>query len=130
MKVKVYQKIARTLTAYLNCVNADEYTEWERKHLETLEELVKDTAPSGSGIDCGTTINIEKSKPDNLVFDFSYHHMDEHGGYNGWTKHTCIVRPCLSFGIDIKITGRDRNQIKDYLYDVYSTWLNSEVEEH
>lgn len=126
MKVKVYQKIARTLAAYINCVNADEYTEWQSRHLKNLEELVKDTAPSGSGIDCGTTINIEESKPDKLVFDFSY----QHGYYNGWTQHSCIVRPCLSFGMTIKITGRDRNQIKDYLYDVYNTWLNSEVEEH
>jgi hypothetical protein len=39
------------------------------------------------------------------------------------------VRPSLEYGIDIRITGRDRNDIKDYLGEVFELWLNEEIDE-
>lgn len=90
---------------------------WE----ERLEKIM-DSAPSGSGIDNGTKLDETKSGQAKLVFTFGYHHMNEHGFYDGWTDHTAVVTPSFN-GFNLKITGRDRNQIKDYLYDVYAHWL-------
>jgi len=54
--------------------------------------------------------------------------MDGMGGYDGWTEHKITVRPSLQFGFNMKISGRDRNGAKEYLYQVYEEWLNSEHE--
>jgi hypothetical protein len=61
---------------------------------------------------------MESSTPDKLVFNTSFHHMDENGYYTGWTDHNIIVTP--TFGsFKIAITGKDRGGIKEYLHDVF-----------
>ena len=119
-------RIASTLDAQKRCVAAGN-TEWAEKHNETMVAIMA-TAPSGSGIDCGTTLDREASTAERLVFTFSFHHMDESGGYAGWTEHTAVVKASLIFGLDVRITGRDRNGIKDYLHQVYEPWLSGPVE--
>lgn len=101
--------------------------EWQAKHEEAIRDLVKKTGPSGGGIDCGTSVDFDRSRPDLLVFQTSFHHMNEHGSYDGWTNHDVIVKPSLAFGFTLRIMGNDRNGIKDYLADVYQQWLSSEV---
>lgn len=123
---KVYEFIASKLSAIKNCETSGN-AEWLQRHTDELESIVRNFAPSGSGIDNGTTINWD-SKEDKLVFDTAYHHMNEGGCYDGWTEHQVIVTPSLQFGACVKITGRDRNDIKDYLHDTYSCWLFSSVE--
>lgn len=122
---KLYREIASILNAIDNCRKSGNTT-WLEKHEDSLKTLC-DFLPSGSGIDCGTILNRDKSTSEKLVFDFSYHHMNEYGMYDGWTEHTLTIRPSLQFGIDIRISGRDRNQIKEYLYETYSYALQSEV---
>ena len=95
---------------------------WESR----LKEIMA-SAPSGSGIDSGTTLDRDKSTPQRLVFTFGYHHMNDAGYYDGWTEHKAIVTPCILFGIRLRITGRDRNQVKDYLHDVFYHWLNEKA---
>jgi hypothetical protein len=133
--MKVYQKIAGTLQAYCNCVNGGN-AEWKEKHLDTIN-LIMRNAPSGSGIDSGTKFYLDANSVfdvrDKLIphatlkFSMSFHHMDEWGGYDGWTNHVITVHPDLAMGYRLTISGRNRNQIKDYLYEVYSGWLESEV---
>lgn len=94
-------------------------TEWKHKSAAGIDELIREHLPHGSGIDSGVEFDFNASKPDNLVFTFGFHHMDENGYYDGWTDHTCVVRPTLADGPDIKITGRDRNGIKDYLGEIF-----------
>lgn len=91
-----------------------------------LAKYVRDTAPSGSGIDAGIHLLPGQDMPRRLVFACDFHHMDEHGGYSGWTNHTAVVTPTFS-GIDVRITGRDRNQIKDHLGELIHGWLTSEA---
>jgi len=55
--------------------------------------------------------------------------MNEHGFYDGWTEHRITVKPSLAFGFELTISGRDRNEIKDYLSDVFYLWLREETEE-
>lgn len=81
-----------------------------------IREIVDDFMPSGSGIDSGT--KMLESRTDRIVFQADFHHMNEHGSYDGWTEHTVVVTPAFT-GPHIRITGRDRNQIKDYLADLY-----------
>ena len=125
-KRPLYQEIAHKVLAYHNCIDSDN-GDWEEKHREWLLQTAKG-GPSGSGIDCGTKIDLDKSTGEKLVFDCSYHHMNENGMYDGWTEHTITVTPSLAFGYHIKISGRNRNDIKEYLHEIYGYWLSQEVE--
>ncbi len=123
MANKIYKAIASALTAIENCKNSNN-KEWEEKHGEALERLMQ-SAPSGSGFDSGTQIvsgNAEK-----IVFKTAFHHMNENGMYCGWSEHTITVSPSLLFDFTIKISGRNVNDIKDYIGDVFHTWLDTEV---
>jgi len=53
--------------------------------------------------------------------------MNENGYYDGWTDHVIHVTPSLTQGFSLRITGTNRNGIKDYLVDIYGTWLDEEV---
>lgn len=123
--MKKYEAIARSLNAYNNCITSNN-KEWEEKHLEKINEYME-SSPSGSGIDSGTMINFFHSTDNRLEFDLDFHHMNENGMYDGWTSHSVIVKPDLMFGFSLKITGKNRNMIKEYLNDVFYSWLNEEV---
>ena len=118
--MKVYQEIVSLSNAIENCIKTGN-VEWQEKHTDNLEWIVKQFLPSGSGIDCGTKLVSADDKK--IVLSLSYHHMNDNGYYDGWTEHKAIITPSFH-GIDIRITGRDRNGIKDYLSDVVWESLN------
>ncbi len=93
-----------------------------RKRLDKLVDLL----PSGSGIDRGT--KLVSASASKIVLECSFHHMDEHGFYDGWTEHRITVRPTFS-GLDVTISGRNRNDIKEYLHEVYSCALSERIVE-
>ena len=116
MSNKLYAVLASLVQARINCDQATPRNdEWFAKHEERIEELVKDCLPSGSGVDCGTKIDLDASNAEKLVLLTSYHHMDEAGGYDGWTEHTVIVTPSLAFGFVMTISGKNRNDIKELI---------------
>lgn len=121
---KVYQKIASTVFALRNCTDND----WCERHDERLSRLVRDYMPSGSGFNNGTSIDID-SCSGRLVFCADFHHMNEHGYYGGWTEHKIIVKPDLVFGFDICVTGRNKNDIKEYIADTFHHALNQDISE-
>jgi hypothetical protein len=123
--MKVYQQLASSFQACQNCIKLHN-AELESKHLESIEELMKH-APSGSGFDTGTEHDVSKSNHNKLVFHTSFHHMNDLGYYVAWTEHDVIITPSLVSGFSIKVTGRDTNQIKDYIADSFWEWLNREV---
>lgn len=129
MNNKTYQVLAKATGAYHRCV-ASQNSEWETKWKETIEQVVCDYFPHGSGFDSGTKLDIDESNDDRLVFATSFHHMDESGGYDGWTEHMVIVTPSLGMDFHVKVTGRDRNQIKDYIAECFSSALSEEVKEN
>lgn len=117
---KIYQRLAQLINQ-LQIPNS-RYLNAE----EQIEDIMAN-APSGSGIDCGTKIDLERSNKNRLVFEFDFHHMDENGYYCCWTEHELWVKPSLIYDYDCRITGKDRFMFKDYLYEVYHHWLNSEA---
>ena len=120
------QQLAIAVRAQDNCVAAGRTIWYDR--WGTLIDEIMETAPSGAGIDCGTRLDIGRTMPDydkplkRLSFTTEYHHMTEDGCYDGWTQHNIDVYPDFG-GYDIRVSGVNRNNIKDYLHDVYYEWV-------
>lgn len=126
--MKLYKAFAQAFAAYQNCLKSGN-GQWEYHWHERIETLCKTKLPHGSGFDAGTTFDFDRSKPERLVFRTAFHHMDEHGHYDGWTEHDVIVTPSLLFDFDLRVTGRDRNMIKEYIAAVFSEDLDGEAPE-
>ena len=125
--MKLYQKLAQKLIQYQNVSKPDStYLIKPNQVEDEIIALVKNYLPSGSGFDAGTTLDLTSSSPNCLIFRTSFHHMNEHGMYDGWTEHIIRVRPHLAFDIDLTIFGPNRNQIKDYIHDVFHNALVQE----
>lgn len=123
----VVQFLASTLLAIENCSKRGGMTDVQRKHNKRFEKVMS-TAPSGSGIDKGTRYygcEIERGDVIKIAFQVGFHHMDHNGFYDKWTEHV-VVRPSF-LGVNVSVTGRDRNDVKDYLLQVYHAWLTSEA---
>ena len=120
----VAESIATAIQARDNC-EASGNTEWYDRWDDLLEKHEAEL-PSGAGWDCGTKIDFDKTTDTRLVLHGSYHHMNDGGMYDGWTDHSIIVTPTFS-GIDVRITGRDRNAIKDYLADLFHEAMTAET---
>jgi len=123
----LYSELSTLLTARENCAKKPDHA-WFDRHTDMIESLVKDHLPSGSGYDAGTTLDLDESHGDKLVFNTSYHHMDEWGGYDGWTEHTVTVKPALSNDFHLRISGRNRGGIKEMMYDDFRQSLMTDVE--
>jgi hypothetical protein len=126
MSKKVYSEIAARLKAIDYCAKSGN-TEWENKHADVIEEIVKMDMPSGSGFDSGVSFDFAKSTPKRLVFYAPYHHMNDNGMYDHWTDYTVIVTPSLSSGFELRITGRDYNGFKEYAHQLFYECLSDEV---
>jgi len=129
MKNKVYQEIASRFNARTNCEKRNN-TEWHSKHEDAIDLLCKNFLPSGSGVNCGTKFDYDTSKDDKLVFIASYHHMNESGYYDGWTEHKITVTPSLQSSINLTISGRNCNDIKDYLHEIFHHDLTQDIESY
>lgn len=117
-----------------------------RKDTDTIKRtaaLIKQYLPGGADFDngesCdvfdkGTTLNVDKSTPQKLVFNTAFHHMNERGHYTKRTEHTVTVRPAFQ-GLDIRVSGRNHNDIKEYIegcfdYCLEETVCNTLMEHH
>lgn len=116
-------QIANLIQAIENCDESGNW-EWRARHCERLQALIRDHMPSGSGIDTGTYLAPDAT-PERLAFDCSFHHMDESGGYCGWTDHRVTARASLLHGLTVTVGGRNRNGIKDYLGEVFYSALSA-----
>jgi hypothetical protein len=126
----LYKRLAGLVGAYNRCISKDaneSQREWAGRHLDAIGALVKEHLPSGSGFDSGTKLDVERSGEERLVFSTSFHHMNEGGYYDGWSEHEVIVTPSLALGFNLRITGRDRNEIKDYMHQAFNAALSTDV---
>jgi hypothetical protein len=120
------EHFANCFQALRNCEesgNADWLEIWERR----IAALSREHLPSGSGFDSGSSFNLDESRPDRLIFATSFHHMNDSGMYDGWTEHRVIVTPSFVHGFELKVTGRDKRQIKDYIGETFQNVLSAPV---
>lgn len=103
----------------------NEHAQWGDIAQDRLAQLV-DLLPSGSGIDSGT--KLESADASKIVLSAGFHHMNDGGYYDGWTHHKITIRPRFD-GIDVTISGRNRNDIKEYLHQTYHHALSAQVTE-
>jgi len=122
--MELYKEIAETIQARL-IVLKNNNQEWINKHELKLGEL-QYMLPHGSGIDGDNAINLDKSTGEKIIIETAFHHMDENGFYDGWTEHKLIITASLIYGLHIKITGFDKNQIKEYLHELFYRVLTTE----
>ena len=122
-RMPLYQLIARAGNAANYCARNGN-GEWQQAWQELLEQC-EELLPSGSGFDAGTSI-VEASS-ERIVLKTAYHHLDGNGNYDGWTEHTVTVVPDLAFGFRLRISGRNKNDVKEYITDVFDQALLSEV---
>lgn len=117
----IAQSLASKVDARLRCLSADNISklEWADRHQERADALVREHFPSGSGFDSGTQLDWDKSTGEKLVFKTAFHHMDEHGGYDGWTEHVVTVTASLRFSVSVKISGKNRNDIINVIGDQF-----------
>lgn len=125
--MKFYQAVAQAVGARERCANRKDPLDWHTRWTNRLKAL-KDNLPHGSGFDSGSSLVVEDSTENRLVFETSFHHMNEGGMYDGWTEHRVIVQPSLALGFTLRVTGRDRNEIKDYIAQVFEEVLSAEFE--
>jgi len=85
-----------------------------------IRNLLNDL-PCGSGLDNGVCFKLHLSTPTKLIFTFGYHFLNENGYYDGWGQFRMTITPTFDSerNFQIFIAGKDRNQIKEYLYDLF-----------
>lgn len=111
-------EIARAVVALRNCEKSG--NDFADIHRERISEMVSEYLPNGSGFDSGTEIDLAESDGETrLTFRTSFHHMDDNGAYCGWTEHRVVVSPSLALGTSIRVTGRDKRGIKDYIGETF-----------
>ena len=83
----------------------------------------------GVGFDNGTKLDVYGDLPeDRLTFSVGFHHINANGFDDGWTHHEIIVTPSLTHGFNLRITGRDKNNIKVHIAEVFNGDLNEIVD--
>jgi hypothetical protein len=94
--------------------------EWSAKHYHVLKRLIDNHLPHGSGLDGDNAIDAsECALKGRIDVHTQFHHMNEVGYYDGWTDHVISVRPAFD-GTDVRVSGRNRNDIKDYLGEIFT----------
>jgi hypothetical protein len=94
------------------------HADFKEQALDKINKLVGEL-PYGSGFDSGCSIDLEKSNGEKIVIKTAFHHMDENGYYDGWTEHTVIITSSLQYGFNVNVTGKNKNQIKNYIFEVF-----------
>ena len=121
----LYSELAQAIQARKSCEQSGN-TEWFDKcssRIKTIEDLL----PHGSGFDSGTKVNLEASHADRLVFETSFHHMTDSGMYDGWTEHTVTVTPAFIGDYHIRISGRNVNDIKEFIAEEFEYILRLDI---
>lgn len=118
----LYVTLAECQAAQTASIKKDnrEWVERWGRHITSLVSLL----PSGSGVDTGT--EMVSMSDNHLVMRCGFHHMNEHGVYDGWTNHTIRVTPGWG-GINVVVTGPNREGVREHLSELYYTALTTHV---
>lgn len=125
----LYQVLASLVEARKTCIERGNH-EWRENHERRMDLLCHTCIPSGAGLDAIPALDLDRSTGELLVFiRCDFRHMNANGYYDGWTEHEVRVRPSLQFGCVVKVTGRDRNDIKDYIGECFADALLTPIED-
>ncbi len=117
-----YLDLSGTHTAYRNCIK--HHNNFVSKHEETIEKILLEILPHGSGIDAKWDIEISETKPI-IVCSNSYHRMNDAGYYDGWYDFSIVLDTSqpgsLSFD---KVRGKLDHDTKDYIGETIDHGLN------
>jgi hypothetical protein len=126
---KIYQKIA----GLVGIINNSENSKHVEKARESLRDIEREYLPSGSGIDCGIKVDLDRSSADQLTLVIPYHCMSEHGYYCGWMEFECLITPSLQFGFNIDLIETQSIDddacygVDEYLTDLMVQELSKEI---
>lgn len=131
METKLYTILAQQVSAYQGYTSqqglrGNRLESKLRAIAERIMDYVEKYMPIGSGIE-NTRLVLAKSTESVLVFSCAYHHMNETGFYTGYTYHEIKVSSSLTNEINIRITGKDRYDIKEYLDQIFFDALVQDV---
>lgn len=121
--MKVYTKLAHAIRG---CDTPDK--DIARSSLDEVADIVKRCLPHGSGFDCGCSVPIERKWKNRIIINTDYHYMNDDGYYDGWYRFRIVVTPGFS-GIDVKVHGRDRDGLKEYVGDTIYDALTADYNE-
>lgn len=85
---------------------------------DEILRIIRTFMPHGSGFDVGLELDFDRSTESKLIFKTSFHHMSETGMYDGWTDHVVTFEATFTTP-NVKVSGRNRNDIKDYIADTF-----------
>lgn len=118
--MKLYQLLAQKIAWEAK----EDFREQRRRDIDACLDLL----PSGSGWDNGTKLDEDATRENRLVFYGGFHHMDTHGYYCGWTEHQVIVTPSLCYELDIRVTGINRNDVKEDIRNRFEEALKQRID--
>ena len=111
--MKLYQKIARVASQ----------KNWAKrtKELSLLQKLL----PNGKGIREreGLAVILLESTKKRIVIDTTYWHTNNS---DERTSHQVIITPSFEGEINIRITGKNKDNVKEYLHDIFREALMKE----
>ena len=111
----ILRAFSEALQAMRNCEKSGN-AEWRERWIDYIAKLQSEL-PHGSGLDGKVEFILDKCNSRRVVIFVEFHHM-KHGYYVGCTDHE-IVATATHCGTHIRVTGRDRNGIKDYLAELF-----------
>jgi len=128
MKHTLATTLARYIQARKNC-EASGNTEWFDIWTERITKLCEKHMPHGSGLDVGCELDLPACTARKLVIVTSYHHMNEAGFYTGWTDHKINVTASLTSGFEVTVTGKNKNDVKEWLATLFTEILGMMIDE-
>lgn len=126
--VSLLQAFVQALGAWRRCKGGQGAPGWEARWNAYIEVLEREL-PHGSGLDNKVKFVREKCNSRRVVIAADFHHMNGDGFYTGWTDHEIIVTATHD-GPDIRVTGRNRNDIKDYLAETFGHALQEKAPDY
>lgn len=112
--MKLYQKIARVASQ----------KNWGKRAKELA--LLKELLPNGNGFREreGLAVILLESTKKRIVIETTYWHKNNSDEV---TSHQVIITPSFEDEINIRITGKNEDNVKEYLHNIFREALMSEV---
>lgn len=77
--------------------------------------------------DNGTAIDFDSITEARITLSAPFHHMDANGYYDGWEDYSITLRPSFIGRISVTVRGRNRNDIKSYLAEMFEHTLTRDI---